>query len=225
MEKVSVYLESGQKRVFACALSWPGWCRSGRDEASALQALLDYGPRYLAIVEGAGSGFEAPADTSQFAIAERLTGNATTDFGAPDVTPSTDIRPLESADLERYRTLLEAYWRAFDAAVSKAEGRELRKGPRGGGRDLEAVVRHVIGADASYLSRLAYPFRIDEERDLRIELDRVRGATLDALGIAARGEMPLSGPRGGALWSPHYFVRRTSWHLLDHLWEIEDRVV
>ena len=27
-----VYLELGTKRVFACALEWPGWCRGGRDE-------------------------------------------------------------------------------------------------------------------------------------------------------------------------------------------------
>jgi len=39
-----VYLESGSRRTFAGAIDWPGWCRSGRDEASALEALLSYGP-------------------------------------------------------------------------------------------------------------------------------------------------------------------------------------
>jgi hypothetical protein len=42
--KIDVYLEAGQKRTFAGALAWPGWCRNGRDETSALQALFDYGP-------------------------------------------------------------------------------------------------------------------------------------------------------------------------------------
>ena len=37
-----IYLESGTKKVFAAALNWPGWSRSGRDEAEALAALLEY---------------------------------------------------------------------------------------------------------------------------------------------------------------------------------------
>jgi len=40
-----------------------------------------------------------------------------------------------------------------------------------------------------------------------------------------RGEIPHQGPRGGALWTPRYFVRRVAWHTVDHLWEIEDRIV
>jgi len=33
---IPVYIESGAKKVFACAVDFPGWCRSGKDEASAL---------------------------------------------------------------------------------------------------------------------------------------------------------------------------------------------
>ena len=42
---IPVYIESGDKKVFACAVGYPGWCRSGKDEASALEALADYAPR------------------------------------------------------------------------------------------------------------------------------------------------------------------------------------
>ena len=38
------YLEVGKKRVFACALDWPGWCRSGRDERLAIEALTKSAP-------------------------------------------------------------------------------------------------------------------------------------------------------------------------------------
>lgn len=48
----SVYIEVGQKRTFAGAIEWPGWCRSGKDEATALQALLDYGGRYERVLRG-----------------------------------------------------------------------------------------------------------------------------------------------------------------------------
>ena len=42
MTKTPVYLELGRKRVFACALDWPGWCRSGSSPEAALDALAGY---------------------------------------------------------------------------------------------------------------------------------------------------------------------------------------
>jgi hypothetical protein len=45
-----------------------------------------------------------------------------------------------------------------------------------------------------------------------------------ALAAGARGELPERGPRGGARWTPRSFVRRVAWHVLDHAWEIEDRL-
>ena len=50
--QVEVVLEVGQTRTFAVAPEWPGWCRIGRDEASALQALIDFGPRYARVLAG-----------------------------------------------------------------------------------------------------------------------------------------------------------------------------
>ena len=222
--QISVYLEIGQKRTFAGAVDWPGWCRAGRDEAAALQALCDYGPRYARVLHGATIDFQPPAEISEFNVVERLAGNATTDFGAPDVGPRSDRMPLADADLQRFQTLLQACWQAFDGAVQSAAGKELRKGPRGGGRDLETIVEHVLGADVSYLGRLAWKQKRDEAASRGAELDRTRQAMLAALAAAARGEIPTHGPRGGVIWPPRTFVRRVAWHLLDHLWEIEDRV-
>ena len=48
--QISIYLEIGQKKTFACAIDWPGWSRAGRDESSALQALLDSAPRYAQVL-------------------------------------------------------------------------------------------------------------------------------------------------------------------------------
>jgi hypothetical protein len=222
-QTIDVYLEIGDKRTFAGALDWPGWCRIGRDEDSALQALVDSGPRYARILHAKKIPFQAPTDTSTLTVVERLEGNATTDFGAPDVAPSSDTRPIDDANLQRLQKLLKAYWSAFDAAVRAAYGKELRKGPRGGGRDLEAIVRHVLGAEEAYLARLAWKRPKSEASDLSEELDRTRQAVVQALAAAARGETPKRGPRGGVVWAPRYFVRRLGWHVLDHIWEIEDR--
>ena len=85
--QIEVYLETGQKRAFAVALHWPGWCRSGRDEASALRALIDYAPRYARVLQSTQLGFHTPSETSALLVVERLAGNATTDFGAPQPCP------------------------------------------------------------------------------------------------------------------------------------------
>jgi hypothetical protein len=222
---IEVYLEIGEKRTFACALDWPGWCRIGRDENAALQALVDSGQRYARILKAAHIPFHATSDSSALSVVERLTGNTTTDFGAPDIAPSRDTQPIADADLKRFQQLLRAYWAAFDAAVHAAEGKQLRKGPRGGGRDLDKIVEHVLGAEASYLARLAWKRENRKATDPAEERNQIRQAVLDALAAAARGELPSQGPRGGAVWAPRYFVRRLGWHVLDHTWEIEDRAL
>jgi hypothetical protein len=51
-----------------------------------------------------------------------------------------------------------------------------------------------------------------------------RESVIETLGAAVRGEIPARGPRGGLRWTPRYFVRRLCWHVLDHVWEIEDRI-
>lgn len=226
-DKIDVYLEISKKRTFAGAIAWPGWCRSGRNEELALQALLDYGSRYERVLRPVPLGFQAPAGVDTFTVIERLEGNATTDFGAPDAAPSSDnTRSLDDAERQRFQALLQACWQAFDAAAKMAAGKELRKGPRGGGRDLAGIVQHVLGSDASYLARIGRNLiKKDKDESPGEALRRTRQAILDALDAAARGELPERGPRGGVRWTPRYFVRRVAWHVLDHAWEIEDRIM
>jgi hypothetical protein len=222
--KIDVSLEAGDKRVFASALEWPGWSRSGRDEAAALQVLADYGPRYARVLRATRLGFHTPADAAAFTVVETLKGNATTDFGAPGLAPSADARPVDDDELRRLQVILKACWRAFDAAAAAAEGRTLSVGPRGGGRALGGVVEHVQGAEASYLSQLGAKLRLAETDPLDEKVRLTRQAILKALPAAVHGEFPARGPRGGARWTPRYFVRRAAWHVLDHAWELEDRL-
>ena len=223
--QIDVYLEIGKKRTFAGALDWPGWCRSGRDEESALQAVADYGPRYARVLRNTRLGFRPPADVSALSIKQRLDGDATTDFGAPAMAPSSDAKTIDSNELQRFEKILKACWRALDNAIEKATGKELSTGPRGGGRQLEGIVEHLLGADAGYLSQVGWKLRQEDTASLTDQLEQTRQATLEALTASARGEVPARGPRGGLRWSPRYFVRRLAWHTLDHVWEIEDRVI
>jgi hypothetical protein len=219
---MNVYLEVGTRRTIAAALDWPGWCRAGRDEASALQTLLEYGPRYARILRPARLGFQAPKDISAFVVVERLKGNATTDFGAPALAPASDAQPLDDIELRRLQAILKACWRAFDAAVEVAKGKKLRTGPRGGGRARDGIVQHVLEAEKSYLSTLGGKV---PQLDVSLSApESTRQAILKTLIASAHGEIAEYGPRGGKRWSSRYFVRRAAWHILDHIWEIEDRL-
>ena len=224
LNKQDVYLEIGEKRVFAGAVEWPGWCRSGRSAELALQALLDSGSRYSQILQSTELGFEAPERASSLNIVERLDGNSTTDFGAPDVPLSADKKPIDANELHRLQALLKSCWVAFDEAVIMADGMQLRKGPRGGGRDLTRIIDHVLMADASYLKRIGWKMQNVDEGKLKERLDRIRKEILEAFEAAAQGELPVVGPRGGKRWVPRFFVRRVAWHVIDHAWELEDRV-
>lgn len=221
---VTTYLETGKKKTLAGALDWPGWCRGGRDEAAALAALAEYAPRYAKLFSRTKLAITPPDDPGAFKVVERLAGNATTDFGVPVLTPAHDTQPFDEAECERSKSILAAIWRALDRAIDAAAGRELRKGPRGGGRDTEAIVRHVLGADAGYLRGLGQKFTATDDAPLSGELKRTSVAIRAALDVAVRGEIPEKGPRGGKIWTPRYFVRRVAWHTLDHVWEIEDRL-
>jgi hypothetical protein len=208
----------GARRTFAGALDWPGWCRGGRDEAGAVQALFDYAPRYAGVVKGLG--FKAPRAVEQLSIVERLQGDASTDMGSlSGKEPEYDSQPLDKAEHQRLITILEACWLALDRAAATARGRQLRTGARGGGRTLDAIVQHVLDGEGGYLRRLEYKRSKQEESDARLS----HAAMLEALAASVRGEVPEFGPRGGKRWSGRYFVRREAWHVLDHTWEIEDR--
>ncbi len=219
--KSPVYLEVGAKRTFAGALDWPGWCRSGRDQASALQALLEYAPRYAAALRLARMRFQPPKDVSDLAVVESLKGDSTTDFGAPHCIPAADASPLDEAELRRLQNVLKACWRCLDHAAQAATGRTLRVGPRGGGRDLETIIDHVARAQRAYVSKLGWK-QVKTAKSASAYQDQQDA--LKALAAAAHGELPARGPRGGLNWPPRYFVRRTAWHVLDHAWELEDRL-
>ncbi len=204
-----VYLEVGGKRIFASAADWPGWCRPGRDEHAALVALAEYAPRYAQVAKLAKIPF--PVKVQKFDVVERLTGNATTDFGAPGIPAKDESRPLNAAQARRMCDLVEACWTYLDQVVVKAPA-TLRKGPRGGGRDRDAMFDHVLGAEMEYAKRIGTRLK--------------QPAGSDKAAVRAFHKVILESlinPNRDEKWPVPYAARRTAWHALDHAWEIEDR--
>jgi hypothetical protein len=217
MTKVPVYLEVGAKRVFAGSFDWPGWGRFdkgfGKGEEAALEALAAYADRYSVVAQEAGLKLPAKVD---FEVAERLPGNATTDFGAPGGVAKRDGEPVGRREAEKMVALLAAAWRVFDRVAAKAPA-QLRKGPRGGGRDRDKMVRHVVESEFGYARVIGIKRRVPEPGDAAT-VAAVREEVAAVLGRPSDGG-PLA-PKG---WPARYAARRFAWHVLDHLWEMEDR--
>lgn len=212
---IDVYLELGAKRVFAGALDWPGWVRSGRDESGALAALAAAAPRYGVVAAEAGLQFPAAAEGSMRVI-ERVAGGSGTDFGVPSSIAGRDREPLGEAEAARQAALVAAAWAVFDRVAASAP-QELRKGPRGGGRDRDKIVRHVYEPEAEYAKKIGIRTHWKESPDREAVL-ALRDRIFTTLSLASDGS-PLV-EKG---WPPRYAARRIAWHVLDHTWEIEDR--
>lgn len=224
-DSTKIVLEIGKVRTFTVSSDWPGWCRSGRDETSAMQTLLEYGQRYLCALKGTQLDFHPSTDVSEMEVIDRLPGNATTDFGAPALALPSDDQLVTGDELHRWETILKACWRTFDQAVLLARGKALRTGPRGGGRSLEKIMAHSHEAEIAYLSALGVKWKPPTNQDAEGVKAYLHSELLAALDSSVLGEIPAFGPRGGRRWTPRFFVRRVAWHALDHAWEIEDRII
>ena len=122
-----------------------------------------------------------------------------------------DLRPVTSAQANRFADLLQAAWDTL-ADVAAAAPAELRKGPRGGGRDRDKVVAHVEDAERSYVRKIGLRPAADAP------IDEVRAQVMEVFRLGTDGS-----PLPGGTWPLRYAARRITWHVLDHAWEIEDR--
>ncbi len=213
MAGIPVAIETGTKKVFASALDWPGWSRGGKTEQAALAALASYAGRYAQLAAVAELRFPKKAELD---VVEQLRGDASTDFGVPGAHAAVESQPMTRAEVERMCALVSAAWEVFDRVV-KAAPTELRKGPRGGGRNRDKIVDHVLGAECAYASKLGLKLTQPALGD-RAAISKHREALLGACQAGADGK-PMR-ERG---WPARYAARRIAWHTLDHAWEIEDR--
>jgi len=210
-ETIRVGLERGKKLTFAVALDWPGWARAGKGDEAALATLESYASRFAPVA--AAAGHPLPAER-ELAVVEAVAGSGTTDFGAPGKAFAADAGPMAEPERERAVALVEAAW-AYLATVVAGAPAELRKGPRGGGRDRDTIVEHVVGAEIEYARKLGLPRRKVTAGDSAA----VRGLRDELVaGLQALAASPQPD-----LWPSRYGARRIAWHVLDHAFEIEDR--
>jgi hypothetical protein len=208
--KTRVFLEIGTKLVFASAADWPGWSRSGKTDEAALEKLAAYAPRYALVAKLAH--IEMPEDATKFDVVERMKGGGGTDFGVPSLPAKAEEKNLSAAEAERIGSLLAACWRYLDKVRAKAPA-ELRKGPRGGGRDRDKMFVHVVESEHGYSRPMGLRIKPADPDDAA-SIRALRKQILATLGD----------PIPDAKWPAAYAARRIAWHALDHAWEMEDRL-
>jgi hypothetical protein len=217
---VRTVIERGPKgkRSVAFGVDWPGWSRGAKDPGLAVETLEAYRERYrpVAVLAGMAGEFNAAGPLE---IVEDHVGTGSTDFWGISYAPAaTEHEPMTDAEFDRGITLLRACWEFFDGVAARVSP-EMRKGPRGGGRDRDRIIRHVIRNESEEFAKQV-GLRIPEEGALTPDgLLQHRTTYVDAMRAYNAGEVE----RRKRSWSLPFLIRHSAYHNLDHAWEMEDK--
>jgi hypothetical protein len=216
-DAMRVMLELGPKgkKVVAVAPDWPGLARGAKTDEAAIDRLLAYLPRYAPVAKLAGLEAEFPAVASADVV-ERYPGVGSTDFWGISFAFSTfDRQPMSDEELDRELTLLRATWAFFDEVRSRVSA-ELEKGPRGGGKDRDQIVRHTVHSEQDMAKKVGIPL-VESAARSEEALTAHRDAFVEAIRrLYAEDKLARS-------WPLRYLIRHASFHTLDHAWEMEDK--
>ena len=215
-----VTLEIGPKgkKVVAVAPDWPGLERGAKTAEEAIERLRSYIPRYSQVTKLAE--LDAEFDTiKNFNVVEKYSGTGSTDFwGISFGFSSIDKQGMSGDELERELALMQACWRFFDD-VRKRVSAEMQKGPRGGGRDRDHIVRHTLSVEQDWAGGVGV-----QVPDDAMLTDKALKAYRDAYCHGIR-DYHAQGKWAGnrAKWPLRFLIRHTAFHTLDHAWEMEDK--
>src|SRR5574340_103494 len=214
---IRVMLEIGPKgkKVVAVAPDWPGLERGAKTAETAVERLLSYVPRYAPVAKLAGME-AAFANIAAAEVIEQYPGTGSTDFwGISFAFSSIDRAALSVEAMERELILLRACWSFFDEVRSRVTA-ELQRGPRGGGRDRDRIVRHSLISELDMAKKLGIRKPLDPlltDEGLNAYRDEYCSTIRT---FQAEGKMARS-------WPLRYLIRHTAYHSLDHAWEMEDK--
>jgi hypothetical protein len=217
---VSTVVEHGtkDKRSVAFSLDWPGWSRGAKTAEAALETLEAYRPRYRKIAELAGMEKEFDA-AGPLEVVEDRVGTGSTDFWGISFSPSsTEQDPMDDAELDRKLKLLRAAWTFFDDVAGRVSP-ELRKGVRGGGRERDEIIGHVIRVESMDFAK-GVGLQIPDGNALIPDgIQAYRKTYVAAMHAYNAGKVA---PRMRTRTLP-FLIRHSAFHTLDHAWEMEDK--
>ena len=204
------------KRWVAVAADWPGFERGAKTEDEAVEKLARYVPRYRPVAEARPPGRRAGSQTDVEVIG-RYTGTGSTDFWGISFAPSPlDREPFDAPTFDRHVRLLRAAWAEFDETAARVSA-DLRPGVRGGGRDRDQILRHVLANEGDSFSKRVQARSELEDLLTPGGLAHHRDRFVDAMRDWYEEGKPLG------KWTVPYLLRHSAYHVLDHTWEMQDR--
>jgi hypothetical protein len=220
VKQTRVTLEMGPKgkKVVAVAPDWPGLERGAKTREDAIERLRSYLPRYAQVAKLAEMDAEFDR-IRKLDVVEQYPGTGSTDFwGISFAFSSIDRQGMSGDELERELRLMQACWAFFDV-VRRRVSAEMQKGPRGGGRERDHIVRHTLYTEQGWAKMIGV---------LTPEEAMLTGKGLKAHRAAychAIRDYHAQGKLAGkvAKWPLRFLIRHTAFHTLDHAWEMEDR--
>ena len=215
LNRVTLEIGPKGKKVVAVAPDWPGLARGGKTKEEAIERLRSYMLRYAQVTKLAKMDVEFDA-IRKLNVVEEYPGTGSTDFwGISFAFSSIDRQGMSRDELERDLTLMQACWAFFDSVRERVSA-ELRKGPRGGGRDRDRIVRHVFANEQDWAKGLGV-LTPDDAMLTGKGLKAHRGAYCHAI-----QDYHSQGKLAGK-WPLRYLIRHTAFHTMDHAWEMEDK--
>jgi hypothetical protein len=92
----------------------------------------------------------------------------------------------------------------------------MQKGPRGGGRDRDRIVRHVLFTERDW-AKMVGVITPEDTMLTGEELNAYRDTYCNAIrAFHSQGKMARK-------WPLRYLIRHTAFHTLDHAWEMQDK--
>ncbi len=235
MPEYALYVESGPRRrkTMVHVLDLLGCIAQGATTEEALEATPEAIRAYLRFLRRHGAAVEPEAAVTT-TIAAHIMEGSWIGQGDPAVGFPPDFETLRAEDLAVYLRRLDWLWSDLLESVRGLSRQQLVAQPEGGGRSIDAILKHLAGAHGTYLRYLVGKVddlpaasRAVEEADPEsvtlalAHLGRVCVVRLEALTEAERSRAV---PHGQLTWTARRALRRMLEHAWEHLSEISRRL-
>jgi len=213
--RVALEIGPNGKKVVAVAPDWPGLARGAKTADAAIERIRAYVPRYAPIAMEAGIA-ESFAPNPGIVVVDQYPGVGSTDFwGISFAFSRFDQQAMTQDELDRELTLIRGCWAFFDDVRSRVSA-EMARGPRGGGRNRDQIVRHTFVSELDMAKKVGLRWT-QERHPSEMELAEYRDAYCATIrAYHAEGKTARK-------WPLRYLIRHTAFHTLDHAWEMEDK--
>jgi len=213
--RVALEIGPNGKQVVAVAPDWPGLARGAKTADAAIERIRAYVPRYAPIAMEAGIA-ESFAPNPGIVVVDQYPGVGSTDFwGITFAFSRFDQQAMTQDELDRELTLIRGCWAFFDDVRSRVSA-EMARGPRGGGRNRDQIVRHTFVSELDMAKKVGLRWT-QERHPSEMELAEYRDAYCATIrAYHAEGKTARK-------WPLRYLIRHTAFHTLDHAWEMEDK--